>query len=137
MLMKNERFFCERCHRYFDEPKFYDETHGLDNPPYEKVAVCPICKGDSFLTFNILVEKIDVAEKLLPAIKNFNRYINELKNTFGKNIKNKELSEGVETVIELISELYDFLSVDMQRKILEMTDDNELHRILMYLKGEV
>ena len=137
MLMKNERFFCEGCHKYFDEAKFYYEKHGQDSPPYEKIAVCPICNGDNFLVFNTSVEKIDIAEKLLPAIKNFNLYIENLKNIFGDNIKNNVLFDGIEIVVELISELYDFLGVDMQRKILKMTDDKEMYKVLMYLKGEI
>jgi DNA-directed RNA polymerase subunit RPC12/RpoP len=39
------RYKCDHCGREFEEPDFVEETHGLENPPYEKIAVCPYCKG--------------------------------------------------------------------------------------------
>ena len=36
---------CHRCGKHFEEPDIITETHGLDSPPYEKVAVCPYCHG--------------------------------------------------------------------------------------------
>lgn len=40
------RFQCHECDRRFEEPDFVTERHGLEAPPYEKIAVCPYCKGD-------------------------------------------------------------------------------------------
>ena len=39
------RYQCHECDRRFEEPDFVIERHGLDTPPYEKIAVCPYCKG--------------------------------------------------------------------------------------------
>ena len=39
------RYECHRCGKRFEEPDFVAERHGLDTPPYEKVAVCPYCYG--------------------------------------------------------------------------------------------
>lgn len=39
------RFQCHECDRRFEEPDWVVERHGLDTPPYEKVAVCPYCHG--------------------------------------------------------------------------------------------
>jgi hypothetical protein len=39
------RYECHNCGRRFEEPDFVVERHGLDTPPYEKVAVCPYCHG--------------------------------------------------------------------------------------------
>lgn len=39
------RYQCHECDRRFEEPDFITETHGLDSPPYEKIGVCPYCKG--------------------------------------------------------------------------------------------
>ncbi len=135
--MKSERFFCKRCRRYFDAPRFYNEKHGIDNPPYERLAVCPLCDGDDFLKFSYVIEKIEVAEKLLPAIMHFNRYLNALKDIFGDKFKNTDLSDGVELTAELVCEMFDFFDVDIQRKILNVDDDKELNRILICLKGEI
>lgn len=133
--MKSERFFCKKCDRFFDTAQIYEEKHGLDAPPYERIAVCPICRGDDFLKFDTVIEKMDVAEKLLPAVMHLNRYINALKDIFGADIINIDLSEGVETVAEFICEIFDFMDVDTQRKILNMNNEKDADKILMYLKG--
>lgn len=133
--MKNEKFFCKGCNRLFDTPEIYDEKHGLDAPPYERVAVCPVCSNDDFVGFDVAIEKIEIAEKLLPAVMHLNRYFNMLKNVFGADIKNTDLADGVETVVELIYEMFDFMDVNMQRKIFEMESENDVNKILMYLKG--
>ena len=39
------RYQCHECDRQFDKPDFVTETHGFELPPYEKMAVCPYCKG--------------------------------------------------------------------------------------------
>ena len=133
--MKNEKFFCKGCGRLFDTPIIYEEEHGLDSPPYERVAVCPLCRSDNFLKFETVIEKTEVAEKLLPAVIYFNRYISTLKDVFGTHIKNDDLDNGVETVVELISETFDFIDIDVQRQIFEMNSENDVNKILMYLKG--
>lgn len=38
-------YHCIDCDRDFDEPKEYEERHGLDTPPYEKFNGCPYCGG--------------------------------------------------------------------------------------------
>ena len=39
---------CRECGNLFEEGEqaVWEETHGLDSPPYEKFSGCPICKGD-------------------------------------------------------------------------------------------
>ena len=39
---------CENCGNLFEEGEQaeWEETHGLDTPPYEKWSGCPVCKGD-------------------------------------------------------------------------------------------
>ena len=39
---------CTDCGQRFEKPAYYYEKHGLDTPPYEKIAVCPTCKGSHF-----------------------------------------------------------------------------------------
>ncbi len=41
---------CQYCGCVFDEDEFdfVVETHGLDTPPYEKIAVCPMCGADDY-----------------------------------------------------------------------------------------
>ena len=41
-------FKCLECGHIFEdgEQAVWEETHGLDTPPYEKFSGCPICKGD-------------------------------------------------------------------------------------------
>lgn len=45
------------CEFTEDEFDFVIETHGLDTPPYESIAVCPQC-GDSYY------EEFDEKEEL-------------------------------------------------------------------------
>lgn len=133
--MKNEKFFCKKCEKIFDEPKVYEEKHGLDTPPYERVAQCPMCRSDDFLKFDTVIEKIEIAEKLLPAVMSFNRYIDNLNDIFGDGVRNCDLDDGIETVVQLICEAFDFMNVQKQREIFEMKSENDVNKILMYLKG--
>lgn len=36
---------CNRCGLRFEKYDIIEERHGLDFPPYEKIAVCPYCHG--------------------------------------------------------------------------------------------
>lgn len=135
--MNSKKFFCKGCHKLFDTPKIYEEKHGLDTPPYERVAVCPSCNSDDFLKFDTLIEKTEIAEKLLLAVMHFNRYGELIKDVFGNGADNADFCMGVELIAELISEMFDFIDSDAQKKILRMSSGNEAKRILMYLKGEL
>ena len=39
---------CCDCGNLFEEGEqaVWEETHGLDSPPYEKLSGCPVCRGD-------------------------------------------------------------------------------------------
>lgn len=39
---------CNSCGHLFEEGEqaIWEETHGLDTPPYEKFSGCPLCRGD-------------------------------------------------------------------------------------------
>lgn len=54
-------YICESCEGEFEEAETVIETHGLDTPPYEKIAVCPYCGADDFKEINEydLEEEID------------------------------------------------------------------------------
>ena len=38
-------FVCLDCGRVFEDPIHWEETHGLDTPPYEHFTGCPYCGG--------------------------------------------------------------------------------------------
>lgn len=38
-------YICIDCRRQFDEPHVYEERHGLEHGPYEKMSCCPFCGG--------------------------------------------------------------------------------------------
>ena len=44
-------FVCFECGSIFSEPLYWEETHGLDSPPYEQWSGCPYCKGDYIEAF--------------------------------------------------------------------------------------
>lgn len=133
--MKSERFYCKSCKSFFDKPKFCEERHGLDSPPYEKIAICARCGGDDFVKHNNFVEKIEVAEKILSALMYLNRYCNALSDIYGISLKNDELNCSVEIMVEAISEMFNFLDNDDERQLFKFCSEGELQRILIRLKG--
>lgn len=135
--MNKQSFFCKRCEAFFDTPKYYYESHGLDNPPYEKIYICPTCNGDEFLRFDMMFEKLEIVDRLLLAVMYLNKHIDKVKEIFGLEIKNCDLSSGVEIIAELIFELFDFVDVDMQRKILNISDEQQMGICLKYLRGGI
>ena len=38
-------YTCLDCGKTFDDPKRWEERHGLDSPPYEDFSGCPYCGG--------------------------------------------------------------------------------------------
>lgn len=135
--MKSEIFFCVDCQKTFDIPTFFEEKHGLDSPPYERIAVCPKCRGNNFLKFDALIEKTEVAERLIPCIMSLNKYVNAIKDVFGLEVKNIDLDESVDILAEFINEMFCFVDSDVQRKIFEMDCEDDVQTILMHLRGEL
>ena len=41
-------YYCQDCGVEFEMPLIVTETHSLTTPPYEKLYVCPSCKGMSY-----------------------------------------------------------------------------------------
>lgn len=39
------KYQCHECDRQFDEPDIIKETHGMTDGSYEKIGICPYCKG--------------------------------------------------------------------------------------------
>ncbi len=135
--MINTKFICTDCNKHFCFPEIYQENHGIDSPPYERVSICPNCKSSNFIEFNAFVEKIEVAERLLDATFLFNRFINELKDIFGVNFKNENLFEAKAMLSDFICEMFDFLPQNIERKIVNVDTQKGLEEILLYLKGEL
>lgn len=135
--MSKRKYLCKNCKRFFNDAIFYEEGHGFASPPYEMVAVCPRCKSDDFIAFISTIEKIEVAEKTLPVIKNLNNFIFLLSEIFGSKIRCSNLSDSVEELTEFICEMFDFINVDTQRNIFEIKNENDVNKILLILKGEL
>ncbi len=133
--MSSERFYCTECNRYFDEPLFYEERHGLDAPPYERVVVCPYCKSADFEKIETVIDKYEMMEALLPALMYINRYINSIKDVFGFNINNNDLNDAVDIMVEKMCEMYDFLKFDIQSELLDMCTEYDLEKMLMRFNG--
>ena len=130
--MSREKFFCKDCNKYFFNPKYYYEQHGLDTPPYERVAVCPVCGGDDFIEFESLVDKVEVAQKLLPAIMMLNKFSNEITCS-----DTSALNEAIASIVELVCEMFEFFDYEMQNKVAMVDNELELEEILMFLDGEL
>ena len=65
-----------------------------------------------------------------------NNYIGALESIFGGKISNIDLEGSIVSLTEMISEMFDFIDVDMQRKILNLDSEKEMDRIYIYLDGE-
>ena len=37
------KYVCNSCGEAFDDPEEWEDSHGLDSPPYEKIIVSPCC----------------------------------------------------------------------------------------------
>lgn len=135
--MINNRYICNDCGKIFKTPLFYEETHGLRYPPYERIAVCPKCRGGDFLEYETFVEKTDVAERVLTAICRLNNFSDEIKDVFGRDCENPNFCDAANELYELITDTFDFMAIDVKRKILNLKTDNEVKTILKYLKGEL
>ncbi len=125
---------CDNCKRHFNDAHIVEETHGLDTPPYERVAVCPFCESSEFNEFNPSVEKIEVAEKLLEIILGLNRYTAALKDIYGVQLSNSDLENALGTASEYISELYDYLPASVDNAIIHVSSEDEAQRILRFLE---
>ena len=133
--MSSERFFCNRCKKFFKTPNYYFENHGLDEPPYERVPICSRCGSNDFVMHKCFVEKIDIAERMLAAVMYLNKYWNALKDIYGLSFKNDELTNSIEILTEAVIEMYEFLDSKQQIKIFNICSEDELQRILIDLKG--
>ncbi len=133
--MIKQIFRCNTCQKSFRNPKIYYEKHGLATVPYEAVAVCPHCNSDDFIIFDEVIEKIEVAERLLHAVSAFNRYYSNIKDIFGIACENCDFDEGYSILTEFINEIFSFIPVSTEREIFKMHTTNDVKRILLYLKG--
>lgn len=126
---------CNCCNKVFDTASFYYERHNLDSPPYEKIAVCPYCEGDNFDKYDISVEKIEVAEAILPIIAALNRYCLGLKDVFGADCINSDLNDGFFGLCEFVSELFPFMSTEMEKQMMNINTDKDVANFLLCLRG--
>lgn len=135
--MIKKTFNCNACKKHFDAPKFYEEKHGLDTPPYERIAVCPYCYSSDFSEFDTAVYKIDVAERVLNSIAFLNKFGDDIKDIFGSSFENSDFNEGLGLLTEYIDEMFDFITVQKSREILNLRSQNDIEKVLLYLKGEL
>lgn len=135
--MYRSSFRCNDCNKFFSETQFYDEKHGLDNPPFERLAVCPICGSSNFAAIDFKIDKFEISEKILPAIALINSGINQIRDVFGQKSANSNLDGGIAMLNELMIDMFSFISGDIERKILSCTTEKDVERIFLYLKGDL
>lgn len=39
-------FYCEECDGEFEQPRIFEERHGMREPPFEVFYMCPRCGSD-------------------------------------------------------------------------------------------
>ncbi len=128
-------YFCVDCERFFENKKFYYETHGLDSPPYERIGICPNCRGDNFYKFDNTIEKIEIVENLLWAIMRLNILTEQIEGLFGSAARNENLEEVFGILQEMVTDMFDFMDIGIQKRILNLNNKKDLQKILLYLKG--
>ena len=126
-------FKCTECGEEFYTPEYYEETHGLDCGPYERVGVCPKCESTDYKEWDDKVEKIEVADLLLKILAALNCLKNSISDVFG-DFKNEELEYAREICAEYVEEMYDeFIPrriSEMMREIVNSSDAEQITRIL-------
>ncbi len=131
--MIDSGFICECCKKKFCVSDYCVGAHGLDSPPYEKIAICPYCGSAEFFEFDFGIEKAEVASVLMSTITKLNRCSNLIKSVFGEGGVNKDLSESISELSEFIYEMFDYIPTKIERRILNCDTDKECECILMYL----
>lgn len=128
-------FRCHDCNKTFSEPNFYEESHGLDAPPYERVAICPHCESTEFDEWEPNVEKSEVASTLVYAIAALNHLNNNIDDVFNS-FKNDDLEKAQSLLLEFVEELYDdFIPSSISKDLLNATTQNDIDRIMLRLEG--
>jgi hypothetical protein len=129
-------FKCTECNAEFYAPDEYEETHGLDCGPYERVGICPKCKSTDYKEWDNHVEKIDVASVLISTLVNLNRLSNQIADVFGPSFKNEELEFAREMCAEYIEEMYDeFMPCRLSNKMRQAVTTSDAQRIIEWLEG--
>lgn len=41
-------YYCQDCKKEFEFVEVVFQRHGLDNPPFERLKLCPFCHSDNF-----------------------------------------------------------------------------------------
>ncbi len=78
-------FRCLECGELFKEPLEYEETHGLDTPPYEKMYVCPKCKGHGYSPLiKDTVSRREILDKLVDIMQALNEFEYAVCDTFSE-----------------------------------------------------
>lgn len=131
--MKQKIYICSNCGKKFEYPIICEERHRLDRPPFEKYMACSGCGMTSFEEFELTVDKLAVAEKLLKAIAAFNRYWYSIADIYGVEIENADFFEGTNQMKELIDDMFNFISIEKEKEISSIQTDGEIERIIEYL----
>ena len=66
-----------------------------------------------------------------------NKFGDDIKDIFGSSFENSDFNEGLGLLTEYIDEMFDFITVQKSREILNLRSQNDIERVLLYLKGEL
>ena len=128
-------FKCTDCKHEFDTADVYEEHHGLDTPPYERIAVCPKCQSTEFVEWEPCIEKIEAARTLIYALTSLNRLQDNINDVF-TGFANEELENAQGLLFDFIIELYDdFISNTVSKKIIKASTKNDAELIMLELEG--
>ena len=118
----------------FGEVALLEETHGLDCPPYERIAVCPHCRSTDFVEYNPSIERLDVAAALLPALACLNRYWDSIVDMYGPGAENDDFKSGTSIINDFLSEAFEYMPDTFIDAAVNVRGDEDVQRLISYLE---
>ena len=103
-------FKCNFCKREFDDYEPHYESHGFSDGPFEKFALCPYCHSTNFDECTE-PEPYDpdlakVSKKVIEGIFRINNFLYQLEDVFGDKLKNEELEEATNSLMDALSTIF-------------------------------
>ena len=126
---------CDDCRRIFEYADTVKEHHGLAEPPYEIINVCPYCKSTAFSEYNPDIPKYEVAERLLEAIKELHIFRKALEKLFGEEIESENLDDALGNITEFILEMFPDISIENSKLLYSLSSYEEIKTVLKALEG--
>ncbi len=136
-------FRCLECGEKFREPIELIETHGLDTPPFEKIYVCPKCKGHGYKPLvRDSISRREVLDKLVDIMRLLNTFELAVCEVFGEtcfdgNSFDTARSDMYELIVSVAGDSEFDLPRDIDSKIFDMRSSQEAAALIGVLTKNI